>query len=62
MHLAQIYIPELDFSIYGGFAAIGLIDGGQLHKVLIGRDFLLKFRMIYDGRTGKVVIENESEI
>ena len=60
MHLAQIVVPDLNYTIYGGFAAVDLIAGGQPHAVLLGRSFLRAFRMIYDGRTGGVVIENES--
>ena len=60
MHLAQITIPDLGFYIYGEFAAVDLIAGGQPHEVLLGRNFLRAFRMIYDGRTGEVIIENDS--
>lgn len=60
MHLAQITIPDLGFYIYGEFAAVDLIAGGQPHEVLLGRSFLRSFRMIYDGRTGEVIIENDS--
>ena len=60
MHLAQITIPDLGFYIYGEFAAVDLIAGGQPHEVLLGRSFLRAFRMIYDGRTGEVIIENDS--
>lgn len=60
MHLAQITIPDLGFYIYGEFAAVDLVSGGQPHEVLLGRSFLRGFRMIYDGRTGEVIIENDS--
>ena len=58
MHLAQVYIEDLGVSLHGQFAAIPLAAEGQIYQVLLGRDFLQKFRMVYDGRTGKVVIEN----
>ena len=61
MHLAQIYIPVLEATIYGQFAAVDLVEGGQLHGVLLGRSFLQRFRMIYDGRNGGVIIENDSQ-
>ena len=60
MHLAQVTIPDLGLYIYGEFAAVDLIAGGQPHEVLLGRSFLRGFRMIYDGRTGEVIIENDS--
>lgn len=62
MHLAQIFIPGLQWVIYGRFAAVDLISGGQPHAVLIGRSFLRSFKMIYEGRSGRVIVENESSI
>jgi predicted aspartyl protease len=54
MHLAQIHIPSLKFTIYGAFAGVDLHAGGQIHSALIGRTFLQHFKMIYDGTTGSV--------
>jgi len=54
MHLAQIHIPSLNFTIHGSFAAVDLIAGGQTHHALIGRTFLQNFEMIYEGTTGTV--------
>ena len=62
MHLAQIFVPGLQWVIYGRFAAVDLISGGQPHAVLLGRTFLRGFRMIYEGRSGRVIIENESSV
>ena len=56
MHAAQIHIPSLSYTIYGSFAGVDLIGGGQQHVALIGRTFLRNFRMIYDGTTGDVTI------
>ena len=60
MHLAQFAIPDLGFYVYGEFAVVDLIAGGQPHEELLGRSFLRAFRMICDGRTGEVIIENNS--
>lgn len=54
IHLAQIHIPTLGQTINGGFAAVDLRMGGQSIDALIGRTFLRRFRMIYDGPTGLV--------
>jgi len=54
MYLAQIHVPSLTFTLYGAFAGVGLADGGQPHKALIGRTFLMRFTMIYTGSTGDV--------
>jgi len=56
MHIAQIHIPTLSYTIYGMFAGVDLIAGGQPHYALIGRTFLKAFRMIYDGNTGTVIL------
>lgn len=54
MHLAQIHVPSLQFTIFGRFAAVDLAAGGQAHRALIGRSFLRHFTMIYSGTTGDV--------
>lgn len=56
MHLAQIFVPSLNFTVYGAFAAVDLAAGGQTHRALIGRTFLNRFTMIYIGTTGDVEI------
>lgn len=56
MHLAQIHVPSLAFTIHGAFAGVNLIAGGQSHYALIGRTFLQHFKMVYEGLTGTVTI------
>jgi hypothetical protein len=56
MHLAHIHVPSLGFTLYGAFAGIDLVAGGQLHYALIGRTFLQHFKMIYNGQTGDVTL------
>lgn len=58
-YMAQIYIPELHFTILGPFAGARLTAGGQRHYALIGRTFLRHFNMAYDGRTGSVILSND---
>lgn len=58
MYLAQIHVPSLGFTIYGVFAGVDLLAGGQVHYALIGRTFLQNFTMIYEGRTGMVTISS----
>lgn len=59
IHLAQVHIPSLNFTLYGAFAGVHLEAGGQWHKALIGRTFLLHYTMIYNGRTGVVTLSSE---
>jgi hypothetical protein len=59
MHMAQVYVPTLNFWIYGVFAGVDLAAGGQVHRALMGRTFLRHFTMVYEGRNGTVMITNE---
>src|SRR5262245_3185672 len=59
VHLAHVHIPSLALTLYGPFCAVDLVAGGQAHHALIGRTFLQGFTMIYEGRTGNVVLHNE---
>ena len=52
----QMYISALRHKIYGRFAGVNLIGGGQRHCALLGRTFLRNFTMVYEGRTGTVRI------
>ena len=56
MYLAQIYVPSLNWTIYGSFAGVQLQAGGQSHKALLGRTFLQSFKLVYEGKTGKVTL------
>ena len=58
MYLGQIHIPTLNHIIYGGFAGVALVSGGQPHRALIGRDFLKSFTMTYEGTTGTVTLSS----
>ncbi len=57
IHLAQIYVPFLQFTTYGRFAGVHLTSGGQVHRALIGRSFLRFFTMTYNGVAGSVELE-----
>ena len=58
-HVAQIYIPSLDFTIVGTFPGVGLTASGLNHSALLGRTFLQHFKMSYEGRNGSVIISND---
>lgn len=59
-HLAQIYIPQLRYTIYGLFAGVHLTAGGQPHSALMGRTFLNAFTLTYEGERGTVTISNDA--
>ena len=58
MHVAQVRVPSLNFTIYGAFAGVHLVAGGQVHQALIGRTFLQNFTMVYEGRSGSVTLSS----
>ena len=59
VHVAQICIPDLEWVIHGQFAGVHLAAGGQPHRALLGRHFLRRFRLVYEGRTGSVTLGND---
>lgn len=56
MYLARILVHQADIEEYGKLLAADLKSGGQEHEVLLGRDFLSKTIMIYDGIRGQVTL------
>ena len=58
IHLAQIYVPSLNFTTSGRFAGVHLHASGQPYGALLGRSFLRDFKLEYNGRTGAVAISN----
>ena len=56
IHLAQIRVPELGFTVFGRFAGVHLAAGGSHNNALIGRTFRQFFTVKYDGRSGEVTI------
>lgn len=55
IHLAQIYSPALDTTIYGKFAGVHLHAGGRPYSALIGRTFFQNWIIEYNGKTGSVI-------
>ena len=56
VHLARIRIPDLGVDLRGRFTGVHLTAGGQLHRVLLGRNILSHLNMTYDGPSGSVVL------
>ena len=55
-YLAHIYVPVLGITIHGRFNGVHLRAGGQPHDVLLGRTFLQRVTLHYEGTTGRVVV------
>ncbi|HEY1926591.1 MAG TPA: hypothetical protein VGG92_03930 [Caulobacteraceae bacterium] len=56
VHMAQIFVPELDYAMWGQFAGVNLAGSGIPHAALIGRNFLRHFILTYNGLTGAVTL------
>lgn len=56
LYLAHIDVPAIALTDWGRFAGVKLTEGGQRHRVIIGRTLLSMVIMIYDGRDGSVKI------
>ena len=58
-YAVQIGLPELGWTLHGAFCGVRLAEHEQPHVVLLGRDLLRHFTMVYDGRTGQVTLSND---
>ncbi len=58
-YAAQISLPELGYTLTGTFCGIPLAEHGQPHRALLGRDILRYFTMVYEGRTGQVMLTDD---
>jgi len=56
IYTARIYIPALGRLLFQPFTGVKLYEGEQWHRVILGRFFLRRYRLAYDGRTGSVDI------
>lgn len=54
IYTARLYVPALDRLLFQQFTGVKLAEGGQRHRVLLGRTFLRHYRMRYDGESGQV--------
>ena len=52
-YLAQVYSPELEYTQYDVFSALPLVDSGLSLRLLLGRTFLQKLMLNYNGLTGE---------
>lgn len=57
-YTARLYVPQLGRLLFQQFAGVRLSEGGQFQQIILGRDFLRPYRMIYDGRTAEVFLDD----
>jgi len=56
IYTARLYIPKLDKLLFQPFTGVKLQEGDQRHRVILGRQFLRHYRLIYDGPTATIEI------
>lgn len=54
VYTARVYVPKLDRLLFQRFTGVKLQDGGQWHRLILGRTFLRQYRLAYDGASGQV--------
>lgn len=54
IYTARVFVPSLDRMLFQPFTGVKLMEGRQLHRVILGRNFLRQYRLIYDGASGQV--------
>lgn len=57
IYTARIFIPGLDRLLFQPFTGVKLQQGDQWHGVILGRSFLRRYKLIYNGADGSVLIE-----
>ena len=58
-YMARIYVPSLNRLLFQSFTGVKLEEGGQWHRVILGRTFLRRHRMTYNGANGQVEFADE---
>lgn len=56
IYTARVYVPSLDRLLFQPFTGVKLEEGGQWHRVILGRTFLRRCRLVYDGASGEAVL------
>jgi hypothetical protein len=56
IHSATVHAPQFDVTQHGEFYAGNTPEG---RSILLGRIFLRRFTMIYEGRTGTITLSND---
>ncbi|MDE2867895.1 MAG: hypothetical protein OXR64_07055 [Chloroflexota bacterium] len=59
-YLSNSTVPDLNLGKHGRFGGTRLSESGYHFGVLLGRDFLLSAQLVHDGRTGSVVVSDDT--
>jgi hypothetical protein len=58
IYTARLYVPALDRLLFQQFTGVKLAEGQQFQRVILGRTFLRRYKLVYNGMTGQVDIED----
>lgn len=58
IYTARLYIPQLDRLLFQPFTGVKLEQGEQWHRVILGRSFLRRYELTYNGPAGEVEIRD----
>jgi hypothetical protein len=58
IYTARLYVPSLDRLLFQPFTGVKLQEGDQWHRVILGRPFLRRYRLVYDGKDGTVTLDD----
>ncbi len=58
IYTARLYIPSLKQLLFQPFTGVKLQQGDQWHGVILGRSFLRRYTLVYNGRDGSVLIDD----
>jgi hypothetical protein len=61
IYTARIYVPQLKQLLFQPFTGVKLEQGGQWHRVILGRTFLRPYFLTYDGMSATVEIGSRPE-
>lgn len=61
IYTARLYVPSLNRLLFQQFTGVKLAEGQQFQRVILGRTFLRQYRLIYDGLTGEVDVEDGAD-
>ncbi|WP_373252642.1 retropepsin-like aspartic protease [Brevundimonas sp.] len=59
VYTARVYVPSLDRLLFQPFTGVKLHQGGQWHRLILGRTFLRQYRLTYDGASGGVELSTD---
>lgn len=57
VYTARVWLPELEQLLFQPFTGVKLRQGEAWHSVILGRSFLRRYKLTYNGATGQVEID-----